>query len=109
MRMATTTNVRKSDGFTFWRSNEKKFISSRVHKLALYVNLYALRRNFCLSHTIYAQVYPQVVRCNPPKNALSCTPTAKKALDVGIVVDEDRKVCRREKLASGHAKFGDRT
>ena len=35
-------------------------------------------RRFPVSHTIYAQVYPQVVRCNTLQNALSCTPAQKK-------------------------------
>lgn len=34
-------------------------------------------RPFPLSHTIYAQVYPQVVRCNTLQNALSCTSAQK--------------------------------
>lgn len=35
-------------------------------------------RRFALPHTIYAQVYPQAVRCTPSKNALSCGRLPKK-------------------------------
>lgn len=62
-----------------------------------------------LFHAINAKTYPQVVRCNPPAKRIILYPGGKKNLDVGDVVDVDHKVIRRKKLASGHAKFGDRT
>ena len=41
-------------------------------------------RESALSHTIYAQVYPQLVRCKPSRNALSCSTARGETLHIGF-------------------------
>lgn len=41
-------------------------------------------REFLVSYTIYAQVYPQLVRCKPSRNALSCSTARGETLHIGF-------------------------
>lgn len=41
-------------------------------------------RDFLVSYTIYAQAYPQLVRCKPPRNALSCSTAQGETLHIGF-------------------------
>ena len=41
-------------------------------------------REFLVSYTIYAQAYPQLVRCKPSRNALSCSTARGETLHIGF-------------------------
>ncbi len=57
-------------------------------------------RLFHLSHTIYAQVYPQVVRCNTLKNALSCSPREKKPYIWGFSLKNQTRIRQETQVFS---------